>query len=162
MLEQHQHVRAAAPRPPRETVEKLHGIAIRREFFLPVVDAMCAQRVFASPARHGLAPLRSGVEVPQLNVAELMRQRGLELGRRQVAERARGDGEAELVGRMRTHRHVDSPELDHPQADGASPLPLTDGRGGYEGRQSLIDLGALGLARSPELGLGRRASCDDS
>ena len=56
---------------------------------------------------------------------------------------------------------IDAPELDHPHPDGASLLPTADGRGGNGGRQNLIDLGALGLARSSELGPGRPASCYD-
>src|SRR5262249_82807 len=124
--------------------------------------SIAAQRLVTSGSLRGsgrlrLAPLRAGVEVSQLHVAQLMREGGLQLGRLQVAQRARSNGQPELVRRGRADRHGESPYLDDAHADRTLLLALADTRGGDQGRQRLIDLCPLRLVRTAELRPSRRA-----
>src|SRR5262249_57420738 len=162
-VEEQEHVGAAVSRTARQAIEQLHGVAVRRELLLAVEGAIAAQRLVASDNLRGsrrlrLAPLRAGVEVSQLHVAQLMREGGLQLGRLQVAQRTRGDGQPEFVRRVRPDCHVDSPELNDAHADRTLLLALADTPGGDQGRQCLIDLYPFPLLWTPKLPPGPRTS----
>src|SRR5215472_11803543 len=161
-LEEQEHVGAAASRTAGQAIEQLHRVAVRCELLLAVEGAVAAQRLVVSDGLSGtgrlrLAPLRTRIEVSQLHMAQLMRKGRLQLRWLQVAQRARSDGQPELVRWVRPDRHVDSPEMDDAHADRTLLLALADPRGGNQGRQHLVDLCLLHFVWTSELRLRRRA-----